>query len=54
MRKVPGGFEERYPNIKIVHGNFDDLELISNTAAQNEIVIRQYHPHFKRQGFVLT
>lgn len=37
---VPEGFTERYPNVQIVHGEFNDEELIADTAAKNEIVIR--------------
>ena len=39
VRNVPEGFTERYPDVKVVHGNFDDVELISDTAAKNNIVI---------------
>jgi hypothetical protein len=41
LRTVPEGFTERYPNVKIVRGSFDDVELIADTAAQNDIVVRK-------------
>lgn len=40
MRNAPKGFTERYPNVQVVHGSFDDVKLISDTAAKNDIVIR--------------
>ncbi|CAG8980133.1 hypothetical protein HYALB_00011666 [Hymenoscyphus albidus] len=39
LRTVPEGFTERYPNVNIVIGSFNDVDLIANTAAQNNIVI---------------
>ncbi|KAL2055304.1 hypothetical protein ABVK25_004642 [Lepraria finkii] len=44
LRKVPEGFSERYPNVKVVIGNFDNAQLISDTAAQNEIIIHGGKP----------
>ena len=41
LRNVPEGFLERYPHVKIVKGDFDDEELVSETASQNDIVIRE-------------
>ena len=41
LRNVPQGFEEKYPNVKIVKGNFDDTDLIADTAAEADIVIRE-------------
>ena len=41
LRNVPENFSERYPNVKVVKGDFDDENLISETAAQNDIVIRE-------------
>ena len=40
LRNVPEGFTERYPRVKVINGSFDDVELISDTAAKNDIVIR--------------
>ncbi|KAH8590665.1 nucleoside-diphosphate-sugar epimerase [Bisporella sp. PMI_857] len=39
LRRVPPNFRETFLNVKIVEGNFDDVELISATAALNDIVI---------------
>jgi nucleoside-diphosphate-sugar epimerase len=41
LRKVPPNFRETFPNVNIVEGNFDNVELISATAALNDIVIRK-------------
>ena len=38
---MPPKFRETYPNVKVVEGNFDNAELISATAALNDIVIRR-------------
>jgi len=40
LRNIPAKFSEKYPNVKIVQGTFDDIELLSDTAAENDIVIR--------------
>jgi hypothetical protein len=32
---------EKYPNVKIVKGDFDNTDLISATAAENDIAIRE-------------
>ena len=41
LRNVPENFVEHYPGVKIVKGDFDDEKVISETAAQNDIVIRE-------------
>ena len=41
LRKVPDGFHEKYPNVNVVIGSFDDADLISATAEKNNIVIRK-------------
>jgi len=41
LRTVPDGFAARYPNVRIVRGSFDDTQLIADTAAENDIVIRK-------------
>ena len=43
LRNVPENFVERYPKVQIVKGDFDDEKLISETASQNNIVIRKQH-----------
>ena len=39
LRKVPEAFQSTYPNIKIVHGDYDSVDLITKNAAAAEIVI---------------
>ena len=41
LRTVPDGFAARYPNVRIVRGSFDDTQLIADTAAKNDIIIRK-------------
>ncbi|KAI1481938.1 NAD(P)-binding protein [Daldinia eschscholtzii] len=44
LRSVPDGFSERYPNVNIVNGTFDDTQLIADTAAEHDIVIHGGKP----------
>ncbi|KAF2204247.1 NAD(P)-binding protein [Delitschia confertaspora ATCC 74209] len=39
LRKIPDGFQEKYPNVEIVIGDYDDSDLVSATAAQANIVV---------------
>lgn len=41
LRKSPSGFERRFPNVKVVLGDFDSFEIISNLASEADIVIRK-------------
>ncbi|CZR66502.1 uncharacterized protein PAC_16403 [Phialocephala subalpina] len=44
LRNIPQGLKEKYPNMKIVEGDFDNTALISATAAENDIAIREFSP----------
>lgn len=52
LRSVPDEFSSRYPNIKIVKGDFDAKEVIEKAAYEADIVLRKYrsmapiHPSF--------
>ncbi|PVH74802.1 hypothetical protein DL98DRAFT_551990 [Cadophora sp. DSE1049] len=39
LRDVPAIFLDRFPDVTIVEGNFDNADLLLSTAAQNDIVI---------------
>lgn len=39
LRRVPATFEVVYPGIKIIHGDYDSAEVISQAAADADIVI---------------
>ncbi|EIN03917.1 NAD(P)-binding protein [Punctularia strigosozonata HHB-11173 SS5] len=39
LRKVPDGFEEKYPNVQIVKGDYDSIEVISQAASRADIVV---------------
>lgn len=39
LRKIPETFTTRYPNIKIVQGNYDSSDIIRNHAAAADIVV---------------
>ncbi|KFA75657.1 hypothetical protein S40288_08567, partial [Stachybotrys chartarum IBT 40288] len=39
LRNIPPIFHSQYPNVKIVEGDFDDVDLISATAAESDIVV---------------
>lgn len=39
LRKVPEGFEQRYPKVRIIKGTFDDTNLLSDIASESDIVI---------------
>ena len=41
LRSVPELFVQRYPNVKIVNGTFDDFEVIEEAVSKAEIVIRK-------------
>jgi hypothetical protein len=42
LRNIPPTFHSQYPNVKIVEGDFDDVDLISATAAESDIVVRTF------------
>lgn len=39
LRNVPDAFQSTYPNIKIVQGDYDSVEIITKNAAAAEIVV---------------
>ncbi|KAI5851803.1 nucleoside-diphosphate-sugar epimerase [Tricharina praecox] len=39
LRSVPDGFKEKYPNVKIVKGDFDSADIITAAAENADIVI---------------
>jgi len=39
LRKVPEAFQSTYPNIKIVQGDYDSVEIITKNAAAADIVV---------------
>lgn len=41
LRNVPDDFVRRYPDVKIVKGDYDSGETISNAAANANVVIRK-------------
>jgi nucleoside-diphosphate-sugar epimerase len=41
LRKVPAQFAEKYPDVKIVIGDYDDFEFIAKNAAEADIVVRE-------------
>lgn len=40
LRNVPAEFEKRYPNVKIVTGDYDSFDIISDAASEADIVVR--------------
>lgn len=47
LRTVPAGFKERYPKVRVVEGNFDDFDLIAETASKSNISIREFYCHYE-------
>lgn len=41
LRKPTSEFKDRYPNVKIVTGSFDDFEIIEKAAHDCDIMIRE-------------
>jgi hypothetical protein len=41
LRSVPIGFEEKYPKVHIVHGSYDDFDIVAAAASQANIVLRE-------------
>lgn len=39
---MPDHFGNEYPTVKVVKGNFDDVQLIADTAAEHDVVIRRF------------
>ena len=43
LRNVPADFEKRYPKVKIVKGDYDSFDIISDAASKANIVVRTPH-----------
>ncbi|ORY11751.1 NAD(P)-binding protein [Clohesyomyces aquaticus] len=39
LRTVPGAFSSRYPNVKIVKGDYDSIDIITDTASEVDVVV---------------
>lgn len=39
VRKTPEGFASRFPNVKLVHGTWDDSDTLRKAAAENDVTI---------------
>ena len=40
MRSTPKDFETKYPNVKLIHGTWDDSDILSKAAAEADITIQ--------------
>lgn len=43
LRKTPDAFTSTYPNIKIVKGDYDSADILSEQASKADIVVRTFH-----------
>lgn len=44
LRKSCAGFVDKYPNVKVVKGTFDDSDLLTQAASKADIVVRKLFP----------
>ncbi len=44
LRSSSSEFKNRYPNVKIVLGDFDSFDVIEKAASEADIVVRECHP----------
>jgi uncharacterized protein YbjT (DUF2867 family) len=44
LRNPPADFSTQYPSVKVVRGDFDSFDIISNAAAGADIAIREAGP----------
>ena len=44
LRNLPANFSSQYPNVKVIQGDFDNYEAISNAAAEADAAIRKNRP----------
>ena len=44
LRKIPPNFTNLYPNVKIIHGDYDSTDVLSNAAANAHVVVRMLDP----------
>lgn len=41
LRNVPENFETLYPNVKIVKGDYDSVEVLAGAASKADVVVRK-------------
>ena len=41
LRNVPSDFASRYPKVSIVRGDYDNIDIIADTASNAKIVVRK-------------
>jgi uncharacterized protein YbjT (DUF2867 family) len=41
LRNVPANFKELYPNVAIVHGDYDNEKVLSDAASKADVVVRK-------------
>ncbi|KAH8654273.1 hypothetical protein BGZ61DRAFT_293725, partial [Ilyonectria robusta] len=39
LREIPAGFSEKYPNVKIIRGTFDETSVLTRAASEADIVV---------------
>ena len=57
LRKTPDGFTSAYPNVKIVKGDYDSAEILSEQASKADIVVRTFYlpdPNVSRQDGTIS
>lgn len=48
LRDPKASFSEKYPNVKVIKGDFENKELLEDAASKADIVVRTFHvthPH---------
>lgn len=45
LRNEPSNFKKLYPDIKVVRGDYDSTEILSDAASKADVVIRESHHH---------
>lgn len=40
LRNEPASFKEKYPNVKVVKGDYDSTDILTEAASKAEVVIR--------------
>ena len=43
LRSIPPNFADKYPNVKIVKGDYDSFDILAEAASLADIVVRMYH-----------
>lgn len=54
LRNPPADFSTQYPSVKVVRGDFDSFDIISDAAAGADLAIREAGPLPRRSGARLT